>query len=259
MTKLLNVIVTVALMALTAGAQTAANSSASAASNPGMQASAAGTLASGTTIPATLSKSIDAKKAKNGDEVAAKTTQEVRSSSGLVIPKGSKLIGHVTDAKARAKGDSQSSLAIAFDTLKLKNGQQVPIHANIQALAAPPESAPVPLGEDTNPGVGAPSPSATPMGGRGNAGVAGPMGSTAGGVANPAAGASPSPAGVNANTSTAGREGGELSPSSTGVIGLNGIQLSAASSNNSQGSVITSSGKDLKLNSGTRVVLQVQQ
>ncbi len=259
MTKLLNVVVTVVLMALAVGAQTASNSSASAAGSSGMQAGAAGTLASGTTIPATLSKSVDAKKAKNGDEVTAKTTQELRSSSGLVIPKGSKLIGHIIDAKARAKGDSQSSLAIAFDTLMLKNGQQVPIHANIQALAAPPESAPVPLGEDTNPGVGAPSPSATPMGGRGNGGVAGPMGGTSGGVANSPAGVSPSPAGVNANTSAASRESGELSPSSTGVIGLNGIQLSATGSNSSQGSVITSSGKDLKLNSGTRMLLQLLQ
>ena len=52
----------------------------------------AGSLASGTTIPATLTKPIDARKAKPGDEVAAKTTEDVRSASGVVIPRGSRLV-----------------------------------------------------------------------------------------------------------------------------------------------------------------------
>src|SRR5215469_738723 len=95
-----------------------------------------GSLASGTTIPATLTKPIDARKARPGDEVAAKTTADVRSESGVVIPRGSRLVGHVTDAKAKTNGDSQSALGIAFDHAVLRNGQQVPLNASIKALAA---------------------------------------------------------------------------------------------------------------------------
>jgi hypothetical protein len=252
MMKFLSVIATPALLiTLSATAQTAPNPSAS------TGGSAATTSAAGnTTIAATLSKSIDAKKAKVGDEVTAKTLQELRSASGVVIPKGSKLIGHVTDAKARAKGDSQSTLAIAFDNLVLKNGQQIPLHANIQALAAPANNAPVPLGDDTNAGVGAPA-SPAPMAGRGNGGMAGPAG-TPTGVAN-TAGVNPPPASANTSAGATDLNNGELSSSSTGVIGLKGIQLNAAGANNAQGSTITSSGKDLKLSSGTRMVLQVVQ
>lgn len=258
MTKLLSVIAALALVGLTASAQTTTNPSASSGGSVPTQMSAAGNPAGSMTIAATLNKSIDAKKAKTGDEVSAKTMQELRSSSGLVIPTGSKLIGHVTDAKARAKGDSQSSLAIAFDNLMLKNGQEIPFHANIQALAAPANNAPAPLGDDTSAGAGAPGGAPASIAGRGNGGVGGPTGTLPGGAAN-TAGVNPSPTGVNTNNGATSRENGELSPSSTGVIGMNGIELSAAGSNNVQGSLITSSGKDLKLSSGTRMVLQVVQ
>ena len=81
MMKFLSVIATPALLiTLSATAQTAPNPSAS------TGGSAATTSAAGnTTIAATLSKSIDAKKAKVGDEVTAKTLQELRSASGVVI------------------------------------------------------------------------------------------------------------------------------------------------------------------------------
>src|SRR4051812_22059565 len=55
------------------------------------------------TLNATLSKSIDAKKAKQGDEVVAKTTQDTTTSAGTKIPKNTKLIGHITEVKAKAK------------------------------------------------------------------------------------------------------------------------------------------------------------
>src|SRR5579864_6672814 len=42
-------------------------------------------LAPGSVIPVQLTKSIDAKKAKTGDEVVAKVTQDMKSNSGEVI------------------------------------------------------------------------------------------------------------------------------------------------------------------------------
>jgi hypothetical protein len=49
---------------------------------------------------------------------------------------------------------------------------------------------------------------------------------------------------------------GALSPNSQGVIGMEGITLSPAS-DASQGTVIRSEGKNLKLDSGTQLILRV--
>src|SRR5579863_995510 len=91
-------------------------------------------------IPVQLSKSLDAKKLKAGDPVEAKTAVELRTGTGTVIPRGSKVTGHITQAEARSNGGSQSSLGMTFDHIALKDGQQVPLKTTIQAVAAPPST-----------------------------------------------------------------------------------------------------------------------
>jgi len=90
-----------------------------------------------------LNSSVDSKKAKQGDEVTAHTTEAIKSQGKTVVPKGSKLIGHVTRASARGKGDADSALGIAFDKCILKNGQEIPLNGNIQALASAESAASV--------------------------------------------------------------------------------------------------------------------
>jgi hypothetical protein len=51
---------------------------------------------------------------------------------------------------------------------------------------------------------------------------------------------------------------GQLTSNSQGVFGLNGLNLNAAASNATQGSVITSAGKNVHLDSGTRMLLVAQ-
>src|SRR5438309_643914 len=84
-----------------------------------------GAIASGTAINAELSKGIDSKKAKENDPVQAKVVQDVVVGGKVVVPRNSKLIGHVTQVKAAGKGQ-ESSLGIAFDKAVLKNGQEIP-------------------------------------------------------------------------------------------------------------------------------------
>src|SRR3989475_8694835 len=116
-------------------AQASGNASAaSAASAQNGQANAS--LASGTAFNAALSSPIDSKKCKPGDPVNAYSTEAVKSKGKTMIPKGSKLVGHVTQASARAKGESESSLGIVFDKAILKNGQEIPLNAGIQAIAS---------------------------------------------------------------------------------------------------------------------------
>lgn len=107
------------------------NGSASA-SGSGAANGAGAALSSGTTLQAELTKSLDAKKAKPGDEVTAKLTQDVKSNGQVVVRKGSKLIGHVTEAKPRDKENSESRLGILFDHAVLKDGQEVVFNSVIK-------------------------------------------------------------------------------------------------------------------------------
>src|SRR5260370_29397372 len=121
-----------------AGAQTSSSASAASASadNPRLNAS----LADGSPFVAELSSSVDSKNIKQGDAVTARTTADIRADGKTIIPKGTKLIGHVTEAAARAKGGADSSLGIAFDKAILKGGEELPLNVAIVAVAPPPSS-----------------------------------------------------------------------------------------------------------------------
>src|SRR6266478_7174614 len=105
------------------------------------QSASASRLQSGSTVQAELSRPVDVRKNKPGDEVIAKTTQDVKSDGKVVLPKGSKIVGKVTQAQARAKGQDESQLGIAFDHAILKDGTQVPVSFAIQAIGNPQASA----------------------------------------------------------------------------------------------------------------------
>ncbi len=249
-----------------ANADANANSSASA-STSGNQ------LAEGSTVNAVLSKSLDARNLKEGDQIVAKATQNVKSEGKTIIPKGSKLIGHVTEAKSRAKGDADSALGVVFDRAELKNGQQVPMHAVVQALASAQSAASAGVGDDSamlsgaGSGSGMVSGSApAPSSGGLVHGVGQTVGSTVGGVTSTANTAVNTTGNAVGNTtgkvgsaanSAGGSVTGNLTSNSQGVIGLNGLNLTSAASNMTQGSLITSSGKDVKLDSGTQMLLKV--
>lgn len=85
-----------------------------------------------------LIKALDSKKLKEGDAVEAKLTGSITLPSGAKVPRGAKVLGHVTEAKARSKSDSQSSLGISFDKIAWPGGEDTPIHGVIQAVAPNP-------------------------------------------------------------------------------------------------------------------------
>jgi len=254
-------------------AQASANASAStSASAQNGQANAA--LASGTAFNAALSSPIDSKKCKPGDQVTAHTTEAAKSEGKTVIPKGSKLVGHVTQASARAKGESESALGIVFDKAILKNGQEIPLNVAIQAVASAQSSASAAGADlDTMGGTGASAAGSGMSGGRGTlGGVTSAAGGAVGAVSNTAANVGGAAGGaVNSTTNAAGsvagtskgavgglNAAGQLTSNSQGVFGLSGLSLNAAASNATQGSVITSTGKNVHLDSGTRMLLVSQ-
>lgn len=226
------------------------------------QASTANQLAAGSTVQAELTKPVDVRKNKPGDEVVAKTTQDVKSDGHVVLPKGSKIIGRVTQAQARAKGQEESQLGMAFDHAILKDGTQVPAAFTIQAIGRSQSEATAATEAETDSMM-----SGTNAGGMssagGNAGMQGRSGlggvtSTAGGVVNNTG----SVAGSTVNT--AGRTGagvaGNMGATSQGVVGLPGMTLSSATSSAAGvGSVISSKDSNVRLDSGTRMVLGVRK
>jgi hypothetical protein len=254
-------------------AQASGNASASTSASA-ENGQASGSLASGTAIHATLSSPIDSKKCRPGDPVNAHSTEAVKSEGKTVIPKGAKLLGHVTQASARAKGESESSLGIVFDKAILKNGQEIPLNAGIQAIAAAQSSASAAGSDmDTMGGMGASAAGSGMAGGRGALGgvtstaggavgsvtnTAANVGGVAGGTVNSAANAGGSMAGASKGAVGGLNAAGQLTSNSQGVFGLNGLNLNAAGSNATEGSVITSAGKNVHLDSGTRMLLVSQ-
>ncbi|GAC1662192.1 MAG: hypothetical protein NVS9B4_15550 [Candidatus Acidiferrum sp.] len=233
-------------------------------------------VSSGTTVNAELNTPIDSKKAKPGDPVVAHTTEPAKADGKTVLPRGTKILGHVTQASSRTNGETQSALGIIFDKAVLKNGQEVPMSMAIQAIA---QSKTVAAGSDESLADN-PTNTAVTSSRAGSAGALGGVTSTAetgvGTVTNTAARTTDVPVGaVEASTNVAGnavangtggvRNGsgglnaaGQLASSSSGVFGLKGLSLDSSASNSSAGSVITSTGKNIHLDSGTRLLLVTQ-
>jgi hypothetical protein len=223
-------------------------------------------ISNGTKIDATLANSLDAKKNKPGDRVEARTTQDVKQDGKVVMKKGTRLVGHVTEAQARTKDQSQSQLGIVFDHALMNNGQEIPLNATIQALAAAQSSTAATAGSDdlmaSGGGIGAASGAAHSGGGL-VGGVASTAGATAGTVMNTAGSASGNAgATLDAATHSAGAVGGlssagHLASNSSGVFGLEGLSINSAASSATQGSMIVSPTKNVHLDSGTQMLLSV--
>lgn len=197
-------------------------------------------IAPGTVIPVELTKTIDAKKAKAGDEVLAKVSKDLKTASGeIIVPKDTKVVGHVTEAQARNKDQKESEVGIAFDHAVTKSGN-VQLPMSIQAII-----------------VASSNPSDNGGGGYGQTGPAtatSPMSNRDApmeGLPRP-----PSPSAVPTG------ENNPLPPitsSTHGVIGMPDVKLEETTRNAAQGSVVTSEKSNVKLESGTVMLLRVNE
>jgi len=79
---------------------------------------------------------LDTKTAKAGDSVVIQTKAAAKTTNGTEIPEGSKLVGRVVGVHASAAGDN-SQVALQFDHLELKGGQNMTVHSEIQSIALP--------------------------------------------------------------------------------------------------------------------------
>jgi len=210
------------------------------------------TFVTGTIINAELNGSLDSKKVNSGDAVNAHTATDLKTNDGrIVLPKGTKIIGHVTQASARGAGQPESSLGLAFDKAILKSGQEIPLNAAVQAVGAPRSSSfdnSAPAGEP----LGGTRPAAPGGGVQGTSQGTSRGGSLNGASSTPNGIGDPS-AGVNSAPNTESVNSGQWDANTRGVVGLHNLSLNAA--DEGQGSVIKSAGKNVKLDSGTRLLL----
>lgn len=221
----------------------------------GSQAQHPTKVAPGSVIPVQLTKTVDAKKAKTGDEVVAKVTMDMKTQSGdVLVPKDTKVIGHVTEAQKRDKDQKQSELGLAFDRAVTKDGNTMQMPMSIQAVIGQQQpdqqsEANTPAGREQAAGV--------PSG-------AAPTGATGGkssGTTPPAPSPSASGAGTDADAGDSQAANGGHPPinaQTQGVIGISNLTL-APGSNGTQGSVMTSEKNNVKLESGTMLLLKVNQ
>jgi hypothetical protein len=90
-------------------------------------------LSTGTAINASLVGSLDSEKSKPGDVVNAIITEPVVYQRSVLVPKGSRIVGHVV--RTGNDGEQSAALFVEFDSVVLKNGQTAQLNAGIQALA----------------------------------------------------------------------------------------------------------------------------
>ncbi|WP_162601624.1 hypothetical protein [Occallatibacter savannae] len=150
-------------------------------------------------VSAELVDKLDSKSAKQGDSVVVKTDENLQISQGTEIPRGSKLIGRITNVQPRSDGHENAQIAIQFDRAELKGGQTLPIESVIQSVA-PAVGAEGMSGTSNPPQTygDASSSAAVPTGSMGSA-----PGAASGAVANSSSGTS-STGTMNQNTANAG-------------------------------------------------------
>jgi len=229
------------------------------------------------TTNAVLSGSLDAKRAKPGDPVTAKTSEPSSTPDHTNLPKGTKLVGHVTEAKAAAGAEGQSVLAFSFDRAVLKDGRGLPIHYAVRALAAADSATEASTGDAMDGGVSGAAMAAGGAGmGHSAMGAVGGIGATAGGalgggignvgrVSGGLAGSAGSTLGASSRAlkGGAGAVGGIdsrglLTAESQGVFGMKNLSLSQSAAGESS-AIITSAGRNVHLDSGTRMLLSAQE
>ncbi len=232
-----------------------------------------------TWVTCELDGKLDSKTAKVGDHVVLKTADKVQTSDGTVIPRGTRLVGHVTEVQAYNEQHGPARIAIAFDHAELKNGQSIAVHTLIRsvnlsanAMTVPQTSdeggmgMPVPPGGAINsgrlggPGYGSASPgyatsqvdrvsdAAVAEGNRGDANRGSSKGSGSGSTGSTATQRS---GGLSSNTGAHGVAAARAVPRPTGIPGV------MLAGNSTSSGVLLASRQNIRIDSEAQIELGV--
>lgn len=193
-------------------------------------------------VKAELDTTLDAKKAKQGQEVTAKLQTDVKAGDQN-LPKNTVLEGHVDQVlPSENKGDS--TVVVTFDKAKLKDGQELPIKATVVAIAEPIlAQASEQASGGAMPTAGSGAPGGGVSGGGAPAGSSGgPQGTSAGNSSSPAAS-------QPMNTPEAGSTSNGQQPSQTSVPGV----TLTSDIHQQTSATFTSKGKNVHVPNGTEM------
>jgi hypothetical protein len=224
------------------------------ATGPGGSASATSPttrIAAGSVIPVQLVKTIDAKKAKTGDEVEAKVTQDMKTANGeIIVPKDTMVTGHITEAQPRNKEQKESEVGIAFDHAALRTGGNVTVPMSIQAVISQSYLNPVNNNAAQDTGSATPESGGMPSGTNG-----GGRPSMGGGSAQPQAQSSGSGDQMPTDSKTPAKARPQITGNTQGVLGISNLKLSSEDAQHA--SVLSSEKNNVKLENGTLLLLRV--
>lgn len=221
-----------------------------------------------------LSKSLKANKLKVGDKVKAEVSQDVVSHGKVIIPVETKVVGHVTEVSARDSAHPESRLGIVFDRILLKHFHDIDFEAVVQAVSQPVVrrsrvDEPSQMLPPSMVGVSRDAPATPSTRGSGSTSSTRNAGGSGGGAASASLATFQTPITVKQSPSTHVDSSGALletaatgkNPMSIGmpqgVFGLKGLSLSTEPSASTPGPVIVSNTENVKLDSGTQILLQV--
>ena len=178
-------------------------------------------------IAGELDGKLDSKTAKPGDRVVLKTIEKVQTSDGTIIPKGSRMIGHVTQVQAYSKEHGAALLGIAFDDVEMKNGQNIAMYMLIRGVS--PIPSPTAMNSMGSGGMmDATMQGGTPMGGGGMVGDGAPMAVVADGGVAPMGGGRGGVGGpIGGVNGTLNRAGGMAGDAAGGAIDRTGETASS--------------------------------
>jgi hypothetical protein len=225
-------------------------------------------LSVGTAFNARLLQSIDARRSKAGDKFRAVTTETVRYGRSVIFPKGTFIEGHIVRSSTASDGDDHVAMFLEFDRAILNNGQSAVMNAGIQAIAVGPNAAtktPEPAAAGDEVSDASQRAQATP-GDRGTA-VETTLNSDAAAtnlvaVSRETDGAHNAmirpPAMELPLTQGAFTKTGLLTSDSKGALGAPEIRIYTPLSAGSDGTVLMSSKKNVRLERGTRLLVVIQ-
>ena len=213
-------------------------------------------ITSGTHLAGELQNTIDVRRAQVGDQVVLKTTKAIKSGGQVVVGKGAKLIGHVTEVTQKTKGSASSSVGLIFD--RMEHGSLTfPISATISSITAANANARS-TDDDLFAGDASMSSSSTAR----SSAPAGSGGGLLGGVTNTAGAVVSTTAATAGNVTSAVHATTNAVGATASGVGksLGRIQISESSSTSAEGGAVLSlQGDNIKLEKGTNFNLVLDQ
>ena len=198
------------------------------------------------TVFAVVLKRLDTKNASLNQELTLRTITDVILDGVVVIPTGSKVVGHVVEFATKGKESQQSILAIVIDKAMLENGREIPLQAIIAAVAAPEDGA-----LPSDPTYGMMHSNEPKMVG------SGPNGAARSGDLSASSKADSTAAVSTARINGEMRKGLLLNTDSNGAIGFSGLSLTWRLDSAPAVSVFSSKNKEIKFEAGTQVLLRM--